>query len=347
MKLKKKGKFYRGFTIVELVVVIVVLGILAGIVTISYVGWQASTRATSLKSDLIGLSIAMENYRNFNGSYPTSVEQASFIPSNGNKISIGVTDSDSGGYYANASDSNSIATYSITNTNTTPQASNYFATIGLAGWWQLNGNGDDSSGNGHTLSLNAVTPDSDKNSVVNHAYSLNGSTSYIGLGSASSSAYNFPNITMASWVKRNSISGTQNIFGKEGQYKYRFNGSNDHIDILVSSPSGNAAWESPSANKCNWNYPVSYPAGFTPGTWYHIAVTINSSTLTATAYVNGSSIGTCTFYSAITGYGGSQFYAGVTSPGYEPFSGSLDDLRIYNRVLNQSEIQAIYNSPAL
>ena len=42
----------RGFTIVELLVVIVVIGILAAIVTISYIGIIKNTKIVGIKSDL-------------------------------------------------------------------------------------------------------------------------------------------------------------------------------------------------------------------------------------------------------------------------------------------------------
>lgn len=62
-----------GFTIIELIVVIVVVGILAAIVTISYAGWQNSIIATQIKSDLSGAASAMENARTFGDSYPADI----------------------------------------------------------------------------------------------------------------------------------------------------------------------------------------------------------------------------------------------------------------------------------
>ena len=42
-----------GFTISELLVIITVIGILASVVSVSYVGWQKSARQTQVKNDLI------------------------------------------------------------------------------------------------------------------------------------------------------------------------------------------------------------------------------------------------------------------------------------------------------
>jgi prepilin-type N-terminal cleavage/methylation domain-containing protein len=77
---KRTDKHLRGFTLVELIVVIVVIGILAGVVIVSYSGWQNSVIKSELKSDLSGAATAMENYRTFNNVYPATVP-STFSPS--------------------------------------------------------------------------------------------------------------------------------------------------------------------------------------------------------------------------------------------------------------------------
>lgn len=67
------GKNKKGFTIVELVVVIAVIGILAGIVIVGYGEWKKSTAISATKSDLSALNTTMENGRNFSNGYPTSI----------------------------------------------------------------------------------------------------------------------------------------------------------------------------------------------------------------------------------------------------------------------------------
>jgi len=71
-----------GFTLIELVIVISVIGILAAIGVVSYNGWSKATNIAQMKSDLNGISAAMENARNFSNTYPSSFP-STFTPSNG------------------------------------------------------------------------------------------------------------------------------------------------------------------------------------------------------------------------------------------------------------------------
>ena len=59
-----------GFTIVELIIVMVVIGILAGIVIVSYNGIQTGARDARRDSDVAQLNIALEKYKAANSTYP-------------------------------------------------------------------------------------------------------------------------------------------------------------------------------------------------------------------------------------------------------------------------------------
>ena len=59
-----------GFTIVELVVVIVVIGILAGIVTVAYNAIIKDSRQETAKTDARGVAAAVMKYRSESGKYP-------------------------------------------------------------------------------------------------------------------------------------------------------------------------------------------------------------------------------------------------------------------------------------
>ena len=78
----------RGFTIVELLIVIVVIGILAAITIVAFNGIQTKARDTSRINDLKVIQKAVEAYNAINGSYPIgssgSGAWSGYCPSFGN-----------------------------------------------------------------------------------------------------------------------------------------------------------------------------------------------------------------------------------------------------------------------
>lgn len=64
-------KTNRGFTIVELLIVIVVIGILAALVVVTYNGIQQKARDTERKTDINAIHGQVEAYSAQNGKYPT------------------------------------------------------------------------------------------------------------------------------------------------------------------------------------------------------------------------------------------------------------------------------------
>jgi prepilin-type N-terminal cleavage/methylation domain-containing protein len=72
----RSNRFRRGFTIVELLIVIVVIGILATITLVAYNGVQQKAAAVVLKSDLKQAQTQLELDRMNDGAYPNSKEAA-------------------------------------------------------------------------------------------------------------------------------------------------------------------------------------------------------------------------------------------------------------------------------
>lgn len=65
-----------GFTIVELLIIIVVIAILMGIVGLGYGAWRENTIKNGLSADLSAAASAMEQELNFTNAYPTTTPKA-------------------------------------------------------------------------------------------------------------------------------------------------------------------------------------------------------------------------------------------------------------------------------
>ena len=110
----QKQAAHSGFTIVELLIVIVVIGILAAITIVAYNGIQLRARTASLQADMKNSANLLANDNTVNNAYPASIAAAN--NGQGLKSSPGTTYQ-----YAYNSSSN---TYCLTGTNGTI---NYFS----------------------------------------------------------------------------------------------------------------------------------------------------------------------------------------------------------------------------
>lgn len=72
--LKKQSLRQRGFTLIEVMVVVAILGILATIVMTNVVGKDEQARVTAAKTGLAQISNALEMYKLDNHKYPTTDE---------------------------------------------------------------------------------------------------------------------------------------------------------------------------------------------------------------------------------------------------------------------------------
>lgn len=210
---------------------------------------------------------------------------------------------------------------------------------GLVGYWRLNDTNtttaSDSSGNGNSGTLtNGASWTSGK---YGGAVGLDGVNDYVSI--RNSSSLQPANVTVAAWFNASSLVGR----------------------TVVSTPYNGPPWTSPYVSwmiRINSSTNLEFDVGngttysgwaiavsaLQTGQWYHVALTYNGTTLTA--YLNGVSLGTRTNVTGPVGYGNRPVLLGAdygASPAYDYFSGTLDDVRVYNRALSAAEIAAVKN----
>lgn len=115
----RSKKADKAFTIVELLIVIVVIGILAAIVIVSYTGIRQRAIDGLLHGDLSGATSSLEVLNLQNGQYPIDLASTHLNAQGGTSYQYTYTSS------ANAyclTEIYGMMAYMVTNTNTTPQA---------------------------------------------------------------------------------------------------------------------------------------------------------------------------------------------------------------------------------
>ncbi|MGD8319599.1 MAG: type II secretion system major pseudopilin GspG [Gemmatimonadota bacterium] len=69
---REKSRGAPGFTLVEILVVVIVLGLLAGLVAPRIIGRVSEARSATARTQIEMMSVALDSYRLDNGRYPTT-----------------------------------------------------------------------------------------------------------------------------------------------------------------------------------------------------------------------------------------------------------------------------------
>ena len=223
---------------------------------------------------------------------------------------------------------------------------------GLKGYWSFNGQdlsgttAYDRSGANNTGTLtNGPTAAIGK---LGQALSFDGTDDYVNAGS-SAILDDLATLTVSAWIKP-TTSGEGNF----GRIADKTAASTGWIFYMCADP-GQA--NCVSSNKLAVYRDFSTTDGFwlsttalTLGVWQHIAVTYDSSSASNDPifYINGSAVGTTEVGTAPAGTAVSDAAQSLTI-GNNPtaartFNGSIDEVRLYSRILSATEIAALYNS---
>lgn len=333
--LQNKTRSSRGFTIVELLIVVVVIAILAAITIVAFNGIQDRARLSAVQSDIASIAKKLEIYKNSpeNNVYPASLSAASITPSGTASSTLYSSD---GSTYCLVGVIKSVSYFS-TNTQTTPSQGSCVVKNGLVAWWPLNGTANDQSGNGINGIMTNVTPTTGQKGQANGASYFNGTNAYINVGTPA--ALNTSTFSVSVWVNLDANIGT-NVWNDilAGP------GADWGVGVMASGTSGYL-----KVTKVNTiDAAAQTPSPITKQSWQHLIATVSqtgSNNPVVTYYVNGQPAGTTFIGQQITAYG-TKYIGTRNSASNGFFHGSMDDLRVYNRVLSADEAIAIFNGGA-
>ncbi len=211
-------------------------------------------------------------------------------------------------------------------------------TTGIVANYKFNGNANDENfGTNQGTLQNAPTLVTDRFGNANSAYSFNGTNQYL----TTTNAYTNPSVFSYSlWFNTTTTTGGKIInFGQaqtggSGNYDRQVYMSNNGTLNLSINPAGGTT--------------ISSPLSYNDGNWHLLTVTVGASGMRlyvdASLVANNAATGGQNF----TGYwriGFDNLGSWPNAPTSAFFRGTIDDVYIFHRELNSTEITTLYSSP--
>lgn len=209
-------------------------------------------------------------------------------------------------------------------------------TQGLVAYYPFNGNTNDESGNGHNGLGYNTTDSNDRFGNLNSSFHFNGTDSKV-------TVTNFPiltdNFSYSCWIKIVGNNWNNNIqsFGilGTGPSNHTWDLGYDNVD---------RRWDLWDATPDSWYTDYSLYATNNLLDWTYVTVVYNANS--KSLYVNGILLNSKSVVLPLPFKGDNTLVIGNfqgTVPNEQAMNGSIDDIRIYNRALTNSEIQALYH----
>lgn len=326
----------RAFTLIEILIVISIIGILATIVVVSYRGITGNAAATVLKSDIKEAVGQLNLAKASDGVYPANTSNLSRSDGTtyqytviGGDYCLTATSLKAGvnAYHLSSTSVGGVIEDGVCSGHILPSADQ--PDVSLVGWWKLNGNANDSSGNGNNGVVAGAVQTTGQTSAPNTAYAFSASAAAQVLTFTSSGSLG-ANITASAWVRPTSYPTERStIIESINPYAYYVSLNTDGSLQSYRFGTNPAGYHTTAAGTVPLNQ------------WTHVAITWDS--LSVNLYING--VLQRTAATTGTGVTGSQIIVGAESVSRQ-FIGSIDDVRIYNRTLPQTDVAKLYSAGA-
>ena len=205
---------------------------------------------------------------------------------------------------------------------------------GLVAYYPFNGNANDESGNGNHGNVNGATLTNDRFENTNSAYYFDGINDLITIPHSSLINFNasFESYTFSVWANSNDPSHSR-LINKWNEII----GTPFPISIQVDTEYGDGIIYDGSNI-----YGVNF-GNIWDGQWQHLIFVVNSSINQIYAYVNGSVVDSSSYPTSFSTENMVDLYLAFRPIHNDYYQGFIDDLRIYDRVLNNQEIDSLYN----
>ena len=319
----------RGFTIVELLIVIVVIAILAAITIVAYNGIQNQAKVAALTSELSQAAKAVETYKakNTAAMYPTALSQVEGLNTSGYD------------YFYNQRQNtycieraNGALRYSM-NAGSSPREGRCMLNCLLA-WLPLNGSLEEAVAGVGVSPSGAVSVTQGANGKQDGAYQI-GASGMLTLATANLPS-SLSSFSISVWAR--GVSGTS---GDYSYVVYRGAGSSIGSSIywLGILPNGNYSL----AVNGQYNAGNTNVAGSST-TWRHLVLTYDGSR--QYMYVDGTLRGEVAIGSISNATTSNSLTVGAGPGNYRSFSGTVDDVRVYSRALSATEVTNTYTEGA-
>jgi hypothetical protein len=219
---------------------------------------------------------------------------------------------------------------------------------GLLAWYPFTGNAKDSSGNNNHGSVYSATLTTDRYGNSNSAYNFNAFKWTWGSGGEYiyipySSSFNSANLSVSVWFMKSPVYISNQdaciINRFEGGYSNP-NGQTWYMLVNTNDDSLTSTIYPPSSSNSYASIFSSTGPKVTNGVWNNAILTFDGSNMKI--YFNGLLVNTIPANGMtmnVNGRSGISIGTSIQANGHwNPFNGKIDDVRIYNRPLTQSEI---------